>query len=221
MKTQAVIYIRVSTNKQDNSLEMQRDKCVLFCKEKDYEVVDIIIDEDISGGSKIFKRPGGSVLKERIDNKEINHVVSWKLDRISRKVIDGLTFIDTLNKEGIGMSILDLNGESIDTNTATGKFFISLMLSLNEMERGIISERTSTILQNKKKNLEVYSRKAPFGFKKRGKKLIPVEKDLDKVRKVIMLHQTRSKRKLSIDLVLGYNIVSRIIRDKDFYKDHI
>ena len=137
MKTKAIIYIRVSTNKQDNSLEMQRDKCVLFCKEKDYEVVDIIIDEDISGGSKIFKRPGGSVLKERIDNKEINHVVSWKLDRISRKVIDGLTFIDTLNKEGIGMSILDLNGESIDTNTATGKFFISLMLSLNEMERGL------------------------------------------------------------------------------------
>ena len=76
-------------------------------------------------------------------------------------------------------------------------------------------------MNNKKKNLEVYSRKAPFGFKKRGKKLIPVEKDLDKVRKVIMLHQTRSKRKLSIDLVLGYNIVSRIIRDKDFYKDHI
>ena len=153
MKT--IIYIRVSTDRQDNSEKMQLDKCSSFCKDKGYDLIDVIIDSDISGGSKIFNRPGGKVLKDKIKNKEVDHIVCWKLDRLSRRVVDGLNFIETLNKEGIGISVLDINGETIDSNSAMGKFFLSLMLSLNEMERGIISERTSHILQNKKKNKEV------------------------------------------------------------------
>lgn len=218
---EVAIYIRVSTDRQDNSLELQKSKCVTFCKSKGYDIVDIITDEDISGGSKIFNRPGGSRLKELIESKSINQLVCWKLDRLSRKVIDGLTFIEELNKKDIGISILDMKGETIDTNTATGKFFLTIMLSLNEMERGIVSERTSSVLQNKKMNLEVYSKNAPYGFKKKGKKLVPVVTQLDKVRKVLNLAKIRSKRSLSIELVLGYKVVERIIRDEEFYLTHL
>tara|TARA_R110001583_G_scaffold67531_5_gene193114 strand:- start:3176 stop:3832 length:657 start_codon:yes stop_codon:yes gene_type:complete len=216
MKT--IIYIRVSTDRQDNSEKMQLDKCSSFCKDKGYDIIDVIIDSDISGGSKIFNRPGGKVLKDKIKNKEVDHIVCWKLDRLSRRVVDGLNFIETLNKEGIGISVLDINGETIDSNSAMGKFFLSLMLSLNEMERGIISERTSHILQNKKKNKEVYSRTPPYGYKKSGKSLIKVPKELEKVSRVLSMRKTgRSVRSISIDLVLGYNRVKRIIKDEEFY----
>ena len=216
MKT--IIYIRVSTDRQDNSEKMQLDKCSSFCKDKGYDLIDVIIDSDISGGSKIFNRPGGKVLKDKIKNKEVDHIVCWKLDRLSRRVVDGLNFIETLNKEGIGISVLDINGETIDSNSAMGKFFLSLMLSLNEMERGIISERTSHILQNKKKNKEVYSRTPPYGYKKSGKSLIKVPKELEKVSRVLSMRKTgRSVRSISIDLVLGYNRVKRIIKDEEFY----
>jgi DNA invertase Pin-like site-specific DNA recombinase len=216
MKT--IIYIRVSTDRQDNSEKMQLDKCSSFCKDKGYDLIDVIIDSDISGGSKIFNRPGGKVLKDKIKNKEVDHIVCWKLDRLSRRVVDGLNFIETLNKEGIGISVLDINGETIDSNSAMGKFFLSLMLSLNEMERGIISERTSHILQNKKKNKEVYSRTPPYGYKKFGKSLIKVPKELEKVSRVLSMRKTgRSVRSISIDLVLGYNRVKRIIKDEEFY----
>jgi DNA invertase Pin-like site-specific DNA recombinase len=216
MKT--IIYIRVSTDRQDNSEKMQLDKCSSFCKDKGYDLIDVIIDSDISGGSKIFNRPGGKVLKDKIKNKEVDHIVCWKLDRLSRRVVDGLNFIETLNKEGIGISVLDINGETIDSNSAMGKFFLSLMLSLNEMERGIISERTSHILQNKKKNKEVYSRTPPYGYKKSGKSLIKVPKELEKVSRVLSMRKTgKSVRSISIDLVLGYNRVKRIIKDEEFY----
>jgi site-specific DNA recombinase len=213
-----VIYIRVSTDRQDNSEKMQLDKCSSFCKDKGYDPVDIIIDSDISGGSKIFNRPGGSVLGRMIKNKEVDHIVCWKLDRLSRRVVDGLNFIETLNKEGIGISVLDINGETIDSNSAMGKFFLSLMLSLNEMERGIISERTSHILQNKKRNKEVYSKTPPYGYKKSGKLLVEVPQELEKVKKVLSMRKTgNSVRSISIDLVLGYNRVKRIIKDEEFY----
>ena len=215
------IYIRVSTDRQDNSLELQKSKCVTFCESKGYEIVDIIVDEDISGGSKIFNRPGGKTLKKLIESNSVSQLVCWKLDRLSRKVVDGLTFIEELNKKSIGISIIDMKGETIDTNTATGKFFLTIMLSLNEMERGIVSERTSSVLQNKKANLEVYSNKALYGFKKQGKKLVPVSSQLDKVRKVLNLSKNRSKRSLSIELVLGYKVVQRIIRDEEFYLSHL
>jgi DNA invertase Pin-like site-specific DNA recombinase len=92
------------------------------------------------------------------------------------------------------------------------------MLSLNEMERGIISERTSHILQNKKKNKEVYSRTPPYGYKKSGKSLIKVPKELEKVSRVLSMRKTgKSVRSISIDLVLGYNRVKRIIKDEEFY----
>ena len=216
-----VIYIRVSTDRQDNSEKMQRDKCVSFCKEKGYEPITVITDSDISGGSKIFNRPGGKVLEQMIINQEVDHIVCWKLDRLSRRVVDGLNFIETLNKQGIGISVLDINGETIDSNSAMGKFFLSLMLSLNEMERGIISERTSHILQNKKQNLKVYSNKAPYGFRKQGDTLIPVPEQLSKVKNIIIKHKTQSKRSLSIENVIGYNVVQRIIKDQEFYRQHI
>ena len=65
-----------------------------------------------------------------------------KLDRMFRLTTDVLTTIDELNDAGIDLHIVDLNGEAVDTSTTMGRFFLTLMGALAEMERGLISERT-------------------------------------------------------------------------------
>ena len=66
-----------------------------------------------------------------------------KLDRMFRLTTDVLTTIDELNDADIDLHIVDLNGEAVDTSTTMGRFFLTLMGALAEMERGLISERTT------------------------------------------------------------------------------
>ena len=59
-----------------------------------------------------------------------------------RLVPDALTTVDELADAGISLHVVDMNGEAIDTSTSLGRFFLTIMAALAEMERGLISERT-------------------------------------------------------------------------------
>jgi len=50
--------------------------------------------------------------------------------------------VDELADAGISLHVVDMNGEAIDTSTSLGRFFLTIMAALAEMERGLISERT-------------------------------------------------------------------------------
>ena len=62
MKTKTAIYIRVSTDKQESSEELQKEKCLAYCNMMGYDVVDILTDSNVSGGIELFKRPEGAKL---------------------------------------------------------------------------------------------------------------------------------------------------------------
>ncbi len=87
----------------------------------------------------------------KVKGKSIDAVVVYKLDRLSRKVIDTLTLIDTIEKAGVTFHSLN---EKIDTSTAMGRFFLNITESLAQMERDLISERTKDALQMKTANNE-------------------------------------------------------------------
>ena len=69
----AVIYTRVSTDVQvdtGHSLDMQRDRLESYCKAYNLEIADVLVDEGISGGIPLHKRPEGSKLVEMARKKE-------------------------------------------------------------------------------------------------------------------------------------------------------
>jgi Resolvase, N terminal domain. len=85
----------VSTDVQvdtGHSLDMQRDRLELYCKAYNLEIADVLVDEGISGGIPLHKRPEGSKLVEMARKKEITHVVAYSLTRLFRDVVDGLTW---------------------------------------------------------------------------------------------------------------------------------
>lgn len=159
----AIGYVRVSTDKQENSVDMQPDKIRKYCEYNGIELVDIIVDEDVSGFTPINNRPGGNLISEMIKNKTINCVVTLKLDRLFRNTADALQTTELWNKKDIALHIVDMSGMSVDTSSAVGRMFITMMAGFSEMERTLISERTSAALQHRKSSKKTYG-KTPFGY---------------------------------------------------------
>ncbi|MGH7459665.1 MAG: recombinase family protein [Pseudomonas sp.] len=56
------------------------------------------------------------------------------------------------DRAGVALHLIDLGGQALDTSSAMGRFFLTVMAGAAELERGLIRERTSTALQHKKAN---------------------------------------------------------------------
>ena len=143
----AIAYVRVSTSKQaddGNSISSQVNRIRAYAKMRGLKLLsrDVLIDDGVSGGIPLWDRPAGGMLLDRIEAGKCQHIITVKLDRLFRLVSDALETIDYLHSEDIGVHIIGLNGQALDTSSSMGRFFITMMAALAEMERGLISERT-------------------------------------------------------------------------------
>ncbi|MBA4417409.1 MAG: recombinase [Syntrophus sp. (in: bacteria)] len=143
----AIGYTRVSTDEQARegiSLDNQKAKITAYCELNDLDLVEIIEDAGKSG--KDLNREGIQSLLGKVKARQIDAVVVYKLDRLSRRVKDTLTLMDLIEKKSVAFHSIT---ERIDTKSAMGKFFLNIMASMNQWERDTISERTHDALQHK------------------------------------------------------------------------
>jgi site-specific DNA recombinase len=168
MKT-AVIYTRVSTMKQvENgiSLETQLDILRKYCDLNDFDKVIEISDAGLSG--KNTKRPGFEKVMDLVRKKKIDAIVVYSLSRFGRNTVDIIQSVDVINKNGISFHSYT---EKLDTTSPSGKFFLTLLSALSQMERDVISERTKAALSYKKSMGECIGQ-IPFGHDSKNGKLI-------------------------------------------------
>ena len=215
------IYIRVSTGDQSNSLDMQLAKCKQFCEFQNREIVEVFTDEDVSAAKNFESRPGGQKLIKAIRRGDIKSVVSFKLDRMFRSVTDGLLTIEDWYKKGISIALLDYGGHILDTSSPTSKAFVTVMLTMAELERNMTADRTKQVLNYKKSRLEVYSGSIPYGFRKKYNKLVPEPKEMEKVKRIFDLHaQGLNYTQIQNEVVIPSYKVSRILKNY-IYKDFV
>lgn len=163
MRNLAIGYIRVSTQGQVNdgiSLQMQVDKIRAYASLNDLELVGIYGDSGISAKT-ITKRPALLSVIHMAKKKRINQIVVYKLDRLARNTVDCLTLAKTFDKVNCSLHSIT---EKLDTQSAIGKFFFSLIASLAQMERELISERTKAALESKRQRNEKLGGQVPLGF---------------------------------------------------------
>ena len=146
-----IAYIRVSSKRQVDdgvSLDAQKRRILEYVKFKGLSLADddIIIEEGVSGGIPIWERPRGRLLKQKLSTGKYANLVSMKIDRMFRLTKDMLNTIDELSDAGIAIHIVDLNGEAVDTSTSMGRFFLTMVGAMAEMERGLISESSSVAI---------------------------------------------------------------------------
>jgi len=95
MTNKTVIYIRVSTDTQTE--ESQKKPCIEFCETRHYNIIDTIADHSRSAYKNV-KRPGYDKILELAKKRQIDHIVVWSLDRLTRKGIQDLKNVITYLK---------------------------------------------------------------------------------------------------------------------------
>lgn len=140
MIRKVAIYARVSTTNQADegySIDGQIDSLEKYCDAMGWEIYNKYIDAGFSGGS--LKRPGMTSLINDIKNGLFDTVLVYKLDRLSRNVRDTLYLIkDVFNTNKINFVSIQ---ENIDTSSAMGTLFLTLLSAIAEFEREQIKER--------------------------------------------------------------------------------
>jgi len=150
----AYCYARVSTQMQVEdgmSLGAQEKQLNYAADAAGYEVV--MLREEGRSGKSIQGRP---VLREalhRLDAGEANALYVTRLDRLARSTKDFLSIIDRSHKHGWRLALLDLG---LDTATYQGRFVVTIMAAMAEMERGMISLRQKDVHQDRRDNGKVW-----------------------------------------------------------------
>ena len=145
---QAVGYVRVSTEDQVRdgvSMSAQQAKLEAYALVKDWTLVHVIGDEGYS--AKHLKRPGLEELLALVTSRQVEAVIVYKLDRLTRSVADLDRLIKLFERHHVALVSLQ---ESLDATTATGRLMMNLLASVSQWEREVIGERTSDALQHLK-----------------------------------------------------------------------
>lgn len=202
----AVGYVRVSTSEQANeglSIENQERKIRAWAEVHGLILADVVSDPGRSG--KNLRREGIEDIIRRCRTLNIGTVIVCRLDRLSRRTKDILHLVeDVFAAHEIELVSIQ---ERIDTTTAQGKFFLTLMGAMAQMERDQIAERTSDALVHLKARGEIIG-SAPLGFRKvinpRGK-MNALEADPNEQRTVTMVRNLRRRG-------FGYREIARRLR---------
>lgn len=162
MKT--ALYVRVSSDAQAEhgySIEAQLDKLKGYCKINDIYDYGEYVDAGYTGSN--LDRPEMQRLIRDIEANIIDTVVIYKLDRLSRKTKDTLYLVeDIFNKYNISFVSL---AESIDTSSSSGKFFLTILSSVAQLERETIKERTLLGRRKKAENgIKSNASKTLYGY---------------------------------------------------------
>ncbi len=176
----ALCYIRVSTLEQSTqgvSLEAQEERLRAYCAMAKLDVVAVLREEGVSGARSLSLRPRGMELLALVSAKKVGHIVALKLDRLFRDAADALNQSRAWDKAGIALHLVDMGGQSLNTASAMGRFFLNMMAGVAELERNLIAERTEMALAHKKAHREAYA-PTPYGFDRVGNSLVPNQQEM-------------------------------------------
>lgn len=184
----ACIYTRVSTAEQANegySIEEQERRCKALIESKGWRYVRTFSDPGVSG--RTMERTGLKEMIDAINGGEVDAVVIYKLDRLSRKQKHTMQIIeDVLMKNDI--ALVSLN-ETLDTTTPWGRAMIGILSSFNQMESENIAERTKMGREAKASKGGYAGGKPPIGYKVVDGNLTIVPEEAEIVRLVFQLRK--------------------------------
>ena len=139
----AALYVRVSTLDQttlNQELELKE-----YCERNNIEVFQVYKDEGVSGAKT--SRPALDNLLKDMRLRKFDTVIVWKYDRLGRSTLHLTNILSELDNKNIRLIAVTQN---IDTSTAMGKFFYTIMSGIAELEREMIRERVNLGLKRAK-----------------------------------------------------------------------
>ena len=186
-RVRCAIYTRKSSEEgleQDfNSLDAQFEACVAYVKSQASEgwkpVRDRYDDGGISGGT--LERPGLQRLLADITAGHIDIVVVYKVDRLTRSLLDFSKLVEAF--DAAGTSFVSIT-QSFNTTTSMGRLTLNMLLSFAQFEREVTAERIrDKIAQSKARGMWMGGN-PPIGYRPDGRSLAIVEQHAALVRDI-------------------------------------
>ena len=200
-----VIYTRKSSDEgleQDfNSLDAQREACAAYVQSQRHEgwrwirksgtgseEGDSYDDGGLSGGT--MDRPGLQRLLAAIQRGEVDVVVVYKVDRLTRSLADFARIVDVFDKHGVSFVSVT---QSFNTTSSMGRLTLNVLLSFAQFEREVTAERIrDKIAASKKKGIWMGGR-VPLGYRVENRKLLIDEREAKTVQHIFQTYAaTRS-----------------------------
>ncbi len=153
----ALLYARVSTQLQVSdgvSLEVQERQLRAAAELAGYTTFELIKEEGRSGKS-ISGRPVLKSALAKLDSGDAQALFVTRIDRLARSTKDFLSIIDRASNNNWRLVMLDLN---LDTSAYQGRFVVTIMSALAEMERGIIAERQKDVHKDRRQRGVVWGK---------------------------------------------------------------
>lgn len=224
MSTVAIYSRKSKFTCKGESIENQ----IQMCKEYAYKHFDsvnhnIIIyeDEGFSGGN--VERPKFKIMMNDAKKKKFDILICYRLDRISRNVLDFSQIVETLSKYDISFVSIK---EQFDTSTPMGRAMMYISSVFAQLERETIAERIRDNMQRLALSGRWLGGKTPYGFrskqiisidhegkKKKSYKLIPEPKEIE----IIKLIYKKYLKLESFTKVESYLIQNDVKRNGTFF----
>lgn len=198
----AAIYVRVSTQYQVDraSLPVQRSELANYAKYA-LDIPDFVIFEDAGYSAKNTDRPDYQQMMARIRTGEFSHLLVWKIDRISRNLLDFAAMYSELKQLGV---VFVSKNEQFDTSSAMGEAMLKIILVFAELERNMTAERVSAVFLSRANDGIWNGGKVPFGYAydKQTKTFSILEDEAKTVRLIYALYES-SKSLVTVSKALN------------------
>src|SRR3979409_388338 len=186
-KLRCAAYTRKSTEEglemEFNSLEAQRESCEAYVASQRAEgwllVPDRYDDGGFSGGT--LDRPALKRLLADIEAGKIDVVVVYKIDRLSRSLMDFSRLVEVFDQHKVSFVSVT---QSFNTTTSMGRLTLNVLLSFAQFEREVIGERIRDKFTASRKRGMWLGGWATLGYEVRDRKLIVNEVDAKLVRSI-------------------------------------
>jgi DNA invertase Pin-like site-specific DNA recombinase len=186
-KLRCAVYTRKSSEEgldmNFNSLDAQREACEAYIASQRTEgwlsVADQYDDGGVSGGT--LERPALKRLLADVEAGKIDIVVVYKIDRLSRSMLDFLNLVELFERHGTTFVSVT---QSFSTKDAMGRMVLNIMVTFAQFEREVIGERIRDKVAASRKKGMWMGGWTPLGYEVRDRKLIVHDADADRVRSI-------------------------------------
>src|SRR6059058_5624817 len=186
-KLRCAIYTRKSSEEgleqEFNSLDAQREACEAYVASQRAEgwllVADRYDDGGFSGGT--LERPALKRLLADIEAGKIDVVVVYKIDRLSRALMDFSRLVEVFDRHNVTFVSVT---QSFNTTTSMGRLTLNILLSFAQFEREVIGERIRDKFAASRKKGMWMGGFVPLGYDVKDRKLIVNEGEAATVRMI-------------------------------------
>lgn len=165
------IYTRKSTNSrleiEVNSLTTQHEICSAYIASQQYRgwvALPKRYDDGGHSGSGL-ERPALAALMHDIEAGDVDAVVVYKIDRLTRSLLDFVRLVEVFDRRSVGLISVS---QAFDTADSMGRMILNVLLTFSQFERELIAERVRDSIRTRKRHGQVHGGLAPFGYDYRG-----------------------------------------------------